>query len=152
MSDGPLSPQDSLHAAESAHAAAAASSAPRWYPAAGLALFTGAVAMAGASAFAHGTVRRVGGIAAIGLFAVWVVGSLAVWWIWRRRGVVPRDTMSSGLLGSFPRLRGVVAVPLIVLAVVALVFGLAGHAWALGAASLISALSVLFGGFRKAPR
>lgn len=152
MSDRPLSPQDSLRAAETAHAAAVASSAPRWYPTAGLVLFTGAVALAGAAAFTHGTVRRVGSVAGIGLFAVWVVASLVVWWFWRRRGVIPRDAVSSGLLGSFPRLRRVVAVPLIVLAVATLVLGLAGHAWALGAASLISGLSVLFGGFRKAPR
>ncbi|WP_345470225.1 hypothetical protein [Actinoallomurus oryzae] len=152
MSDHPLSPQDTLRAAESAHAAAAASSAPRWYPATSLALFTGAVAVAGVAAFTDGAFRRIGSVTGIGLFAVWVVVSLAVWRVWRRRGVIPRDAASPGLLASLPRVRRIVTVPLLVLAVVALVLGLAGHDWALGAASLFSALSVLLCGFRRAPR
>jgi hypothetical protein len=152
MSDHPLSPQDTLRVAESAHAAATASSAPRWYPGASHALFTGAVALAGVAAFAEGPLRRIGGVTGIGLFAVWVVVSLAVWWVWRRRGVIPRETASPGPLGSFPQLRRIVTVPLIVLALVGLILGLAGHAWAFGAASLLSALAVLLCGFRKAPR
>lgn len=132
--------------------AAAASSAPRWYPATSLALFTGAVALAGVAAFTHGALRRVGGVTGIGLFAVWAVASLALWWSWRRRGVIPRDVASRGLLASFPHIRRIVTVPLIVLAVAALILGLAGHDWALGVASLFSALSVLLCGFRKAPK
>lgn len=152
MSDRPLSPHDTLRAAESAHAAAVASSPPRWYPAASLALFAGAVALAGVAAFTDGVFRRVGGVTGIGLFAVWVLVSLAVGWSWRRRGVIPRDVASPGLLVSFPHIRRIVTVPLIVLAVAALVLGLAGHAWALGVASLCSALSVLLCGFRRVPR
>jgi hypothetical protein len=152
MSERSLSPQDTLRAAESARAAAAASSAPRWYPPTSLALFTGAVALAGAAAFADGTLRRIGGLTGAGLFAVWVVASLAVGSVWRRRGVIPRDTAAPGLLSSFPQIRKVVTVPLFALAIVALALGLAGHVWALGAASLVSALSILLNGFRKVPR
>lgn len=152
MSDQPLNPQDTLRAAESAHAAAAASSAPRWYPAASLALFTGAVALAGVANFTDGAFRRVGAAAAIGLFVGWVVVSVVVGWVWRRRGVIPRGAASPGLLASFPQIRRIVTVPLLVLAVVALVLGLTGHEWALGAASLFSALSVLLSGFCTASR
>lgn len=77
-------------------------------------------------------------------------GGLAVWWSWRRRGVIPRDVAPPGLLASFPHIRKIVTVPLIALAAAALVLGFAGHAWALGAASLFSALAVLLCGFRQA--